>query len=174
LCAGRLHRVAGQRIWTVSPLATKFGLRHVGDTVQIHRHLVLFNDIGVGPSRQLSRIPFLPGTAFRELCVSRWGFRWQVCPDGVVSGRRYRLSPFSVTATKKVVQRLTTSDPVAVPAAHLDVLRIAQEFLGRLGSGAEPAAIAVLFSENVEGLNSGRYWRFAPRTATRRRPRSQA
>jgi hypothetical protein len=29
-----------------------------------------------------------------------------------------------------------------VSDAHLEVLRLAREFLGRLGSGAEPAAIA--------------------------------
>jgi hypothetical protein len=31
-----------------------------------------------------------------------------------------------------------------------DSLRLAQEFLGRMGSGAEPAEIAKLFSESVE------------------------
>ncbi len=31
-----------------------------------------------------------------------------------------------------------------------DTVHLAQEFLGRLGSGAEPAEIAKLFSENME------------------------
>ena len=31
-----------------------------------------------------------------------------------------------------------------------DTLRLAQEFLGRMGGGAEPAEIAKLFSENME------------------------
>src|SRR5437016_14047256 len=31
-----------------------------------------------------------------------------------------------------------------------DTLHLAQEFLGRMGSGAEPAEIAKLFSENME------------------------
>ena len=31
-----------------------------------------------------------------------------------------------------------------------DTLHLAQEFLGRMGGGAEPAEIAKLFSENME------------------------
>jgi len=31
-----------------------------------------------------------------------------------------------------------------------DTLHLAQEFLGRMGSGAEPAQVAKLFSENME------------------------
>src|SRR5437667_4030426 len=34
--------------------------------------------------------------------------------------------------------------------SQTDTLHLAQEFLGRLGSGAEPAKIAELFSENLE------------------------
>lgn len=32
-----------------------------------------------------------------------------------------------------------------------DAIHLAQEFLGRMGSGAEPAEIAKLFSENISG-----------------------
>ncbi len=45
---------------------------------------------------------------------------------------------------------MSTIDGTEVSMSQNDSLRLAQEFLGRMGSGTEPAEIARLFSESVE------------------------